>query len=183
MLKCYGRPLLLTAVGWMVLIRILVSPSFAAYDDSTGFRLAADLLHQGSYLEALGAYHEIVTHSEIDDHRAKGLFFMGTIYSLYLDQYDEVLRLYELLMGSYSKSTFANVPKSRMKIGAAQLKSALFSVRESTTGISVRGKGFGHGVGMSQWGAYRTAQAGHNYREILKHYHGDIQITALASPQ
>lgn len=86
---------------------ISTSPSFAAYDDSRGFRVAADLLNQGGYLEALAAYQEIVAHSESYDNRAKGLFFMGTIYSLYLDQYDEALRLYRILMRDYSNTSFA----------------------------------------------------------------------------
>lgn len=90
-----------------LLILINISPSFAAYDDSKGFRGAANLLNQGGYLEALAAYQEIVTHSESYDNRAKGLFFMGTIYSLYLDQYDEALRLYGILMRDYSNSSFA----------------------------------------------------------------------------
>ena len=86
---------------------INVSASFAAFDDARGFRVAADLLNQGSYLEALGAYQEIVTYSESYENRAKGLLFMGAIYSLYLDQYDEALRLYSILMRDYSKSSFA----------------------------------------------------------------------------
>ena len=90
-----------------LLILINISPSIAAYDDAKGFRVATNLLNQGGYLEALAAYQEIVAHSESYDNRAKGLFFMGTIYSLYLDQYDEALRLYEILMRDYSNSTFA----------------------------------------------------------------------------
>jgi stage II sporulation protein D len=90
-----------------LLILISASASFAAYDDSKGFRVAADLLNQAGYLEALAAYQEIVTHSESYDNRAKGLFFMGTIYSLYLDQYDEALRLYAILMRDYSNCSFA----------------------------------------------------------------------------
>lgn len=90
-----------------LLILIKVSTGLAAYDDTRGFQIAADLLNQGSYLEALAAYDEIVTHSEIYESRAKGLFFIGTIYSLYLDQYDEALRLYQTLMHDYSRSTFA----------------------------------------------------------------------------
>ncbi|MCK8827550.1 SpoIID/LytB domain-containing protein [Natroniella acetigena] len=39
-----------------------------------------------------------------------------------------------------------------------------------------KGYGWGHGVGMSQWGAYQMALAGANYREILKHYYTDIEI-------
>ncbi|MDA8441695.1 MAG: SpoIID/LytB domain-containing protein [Peptococcaceae bacterium] len=38
------------------------------------------------------------------------------------------------------------------------------------------GSGWGHGVGMSQWGAYGMAQQGFNYRAILAHYYADIQV-------
>jgi hypothetical protein len=66
-------------INLLVAVLIKVSVSFTAFDDAKGFRMAADLLNQGSYLEAMGAYHEIVTHSEVYENRAKGLFFMGTI--------------------------------------------------------------------------------------------------------
>lgn len=39
------------------------------------------------------------------------------------------------------------------------------------------GGGFGHGVGMSQFGAYNLAEAGKRYPEILKHYYTDINIS------
>ncbi|WP_240374373.1 SpoIID/LytB domain-containing protein [Bacillus piscicola] len=38
------------------------------------------------------------------------------------------------------------------------------------------GKGWGHGLGMSQWGAYKMAKDGKSYREILKHYYTGIDI-------
>ncbi|MFB5661018.1 SpoIID/LytB domain-containing protein [Alteribacillus sp. HJP-4] len=38
------------------------------------------------------------------------------------------------------------------------------------------GKGWGHGLGMSQWGAYNMANQGKSYEEILKHYYTGIQI-------
>ncbi len=37
--------------------------------------------------------------------------------------------------------------------------------------LLVNGRGFGHGVGMSQWGAQGMARAGHSFDEILKHYY------------
>jgi stage II sporulation protein D len=91
----------------VVLILLKASICFASYDDVKGFRTAGDLLNQGSYLEALAAYNEIVMHSDIYESRAKGIFFIGTIYSLYLDQYDEALRLYSMLMKRYPASSFA----------------------------------------------------------------------------
>lgn len=40
----------------------------------------------------------------------------------------------------------------------------------------VPGKGFGHGVGMSQYGAYGYAKHGRGYKEILKHYYEGVRI-------
>ena len=40
----------------------------------------------------------------------------------------------------------------------------------------VRGAGFGHGVGMSQYGAYGMAQQGAGYRRILAHYYRGARI-------
>lgn len=42
--------------------------------------------------------------------------------------------------------------------------------------ITVNGGGFGHGVGMSQYGAGMMASMGYSYDEILKHYYSGIEI-------
>lgn len=40
----------------------------------------------------------------------------------------------------------------------------------------IRGRGWGHGVGMSQWGAMAMAERGHTFDEILKYYYQGITI-------
>ncbi|MDE2901520.1 MAG: SpoIID/LytB domain-containing protein [Chloroflexota bacterium] len=42
--------------------------------------------------------------------------------------------------------------------------------------LIVNGRGFGHGVGMSQWGAQGMARAGHSFDEILRHYYQGIEL-------
>jgi stage II sporulation protein D len=37
--------------------------------------------------------------------------------------------------------------------------------------LVARGRGFGHGVGMSQWGAYALALHGKSHEDILRHYY------------
>ena len=44
------------------------------------------------------------------------------------------------------------------------------------------GHGFGHGVGMSQWGAYGMAQRGQDYAQILSHYYRGAELRPLALP-
>jgi stage II sporulation protein D len=40
----------------------------------------------------------------------------------------------------------------------------------------VKGRGFGHGVGLSQYGAYGYAQHGRNYKQILEHYYRNTKV-------
>jgi stage II sporulation protein D len=42
---------------------------------------------------------------------------------------------------------------------------------------TIRGAGWGHGVGMSQWGAYGFAQHGASYTNILGHYYSGTRVT------
>ena len=44
------------------------------------------------------------------------------------------------------------------------------------------GRGWGHGVGMSQWGAEGYARHGDGYRKILAHYYSQTQV-AIAEPR
>ena len=41
----------------------------------------------------------------------------------------------------------------------------------------IEGKGYGHGVGMSQWGAKKMAELDYSFEEILKHYYRGVNIT------
>jgi stage II sporulation protein D len=46
----------------------------------------------------------------------------------------------------------------------------------AATELVVTGKGWGHGVGMSQWGAYGYAQHGWSWKRILAHYYSGTQV-------
>ena len=56
------------------------------------------------------------------------------------------------------------------------LKSTYFEIIKEDTKIIVKNKGYGHGVGMSQYGAQGMAKAGYNYQDILKYYYTGIEI-------
>ena len=59
------------------------------------------------------------------------------------------------------------------------LRSANFTVSLSDTDVIFTTVGYGHGVGMSQYGANEMAKNGKNYTEILSHYYTNIQIMKL----
>ncbi|WP_051251613.1 SpoIID/LytB domain-containing protein [Psychrilyobacter atlanticus] len=66
--------------------------------------------------------------------------------------------------------------KFRSIVGYGKVYSTQFRVRSSGNYFLFTGKGSGHGVGMSQYGAYGLSQKGKNYQEILKHYYKGVEI-------
>lgn len=59
------------------------------------------------------------------------------------------------------------------------LDSTNFSFIQSGNEIQILTTGYGHGVGMSQWGAEGMANEGYNYKEILKHYYTGVEIVSM----
>ncbi len=55
--------------------------------------------------------------------------------------------------------------------GKMILWSTLFDLSSKSNSIVLKGKGFGHGVGLCQWGAIALSRKGWNYEDILKHYY------------
>jgi stage II sporulation protein D len=61
---------------------------------------------------------------------------------------------------------------------AALLASVALAIAPAGAGAewTIKGHGFGHGVGLSQWGAYGYAKHGAGYREILGHYYRHTKL-------
>jgi stage II sporulation protein D len=66
----------------------------------------------------------------------------------------------------------------RDKLG---LDSSDFTWNRKGDNIIITTKGFGHGVGMSQYGANGMAAEGKNYKQIVKYYYKGVQITSAES--
>lgn len=59
------------------------------------------------------------------------------------------------------------------------LKSMRFTIVAESSGLRLDGRGWGHGLGMSQWGAYYLAQQGVNYKQILGHYYRGTSLSKI----
>lgn len=57
------------------------------------------------------------------------------------------------------------------------LKSNWFQIKARADTVIIEGHGFGHGVGMCQWGCREMASQGRNYRDILRHYYPGTKIS------
>lgn len=59
------------------------------------------------------------------------------------------------------------------------LRSTDFELIKTDTGITFVTKGYGHGVGLSQYGANGMAKAGYSYEQILKHYYSGVTLNQI----
>ena len=71
----------------------------------------------------------------------------------------------------------------RQILGPNDLRSAKFDVSIKGNNLIFEGYGWGHGVGMCQWGALGMAQKGKRYDEILKYYYPGSEITTIDKVQ
>ncbi|GHH99014.1 SpoIID/LytB domain-containing protein [Neobacillus kokaensis] len=83
--------------------------------------------------------------------------------------------------GAYvpQKLVYTDVPASQIRamVGIDKMWSYLISnITETKDSITVSGLGNGHGVGLSQWGAQKRAEAGQNYSEILGFYYDGASL-------
>jgi stage II sporulation protein D len=67
----------------------------------------------------------------------------------------------------------------REAVGYEVVRSTDFEVRSDAGGFTFVGRGSGHGVGLSQWGAKEMADLAFQYQEILKFYYPLGQLDTL----
>ena len=56
------------------------------------------------------------------------------------------------------------------------LRSTDFDIKQEGSNVIINTKGYGHGVGLSQYGAQGMAKEGYSYDKILLHYYTDVKI-------
>lgn len=64
----------------------------------------------------------------------------------------------------------------RKALSSSHLKSSAFEIEKSPDGFILKGRGWGHGVGLCQIGAAAMAAQGYDYRQILSHYYVGAEI-------
>lgn len=64
-------------------------------------------------------------------------------------------------------------------VSSLNLKSNYFLIKQNDDVVNITTKGYGHGVGMSQYGAQAMALNGYNYKEILLYYYQGTDIKKI----
>ena len=105
-----------------------------------------------------------------------GLRGVNEVKSLAVGERGESGRAVTILINGEAVSA----PELRLALGSSKMRSTLL------TSLTIRGdravmagKGYGHGVGMPQWGAYALAEEGMSAEEIVTYYFRDVTVEKL----
>ncbi|WP_446898314.1 stage II sporulation protein D [Clostridium sp. LBM24168] len=84
--------------------------------------------------------------------------------------------------GTVKEIKLGGVTVSGIKFRALMgLNSSNFSISFKDGIVSIKCLGYGHDVGMSQWGADAMAKKGKNYKDILYHYYDGVKVCKIGS--
>lgn len=76
--------------------------------------------------------------------------------------------------------TEVSAAELRLALGTTEMRSTLIDkIALEGNYVVMSGRGYGHGVGMSQWGAYTMAKEGKSAQDIINHYFKDIDIVKM----
>lgn len=85
-------------------------------------------------------------------------------------------RAMTLMLGNQN----VNAPDFRIAIGSKEMRSTLLTeVKLEGDQVLMSGKGFGHGVGMSQWGAYALAEQNMPAQDIVMKYFQNVEVVKM----
>lgn len=105
-----------------------------------------------------------------------GLSGLESIETAQVGERGESGRAITLLLNGQSVSA----PELRIALGSSKMRSTLLtSLKVENDQVVMAGKGYGHGVGMPQWGAYGMAEAGKTAEEIVTYYFQDVTVETL----
>ncbi len=88
-------------------------------------------------------------------------------------------RIQKLKVVTDSQTFFLSGNSFRLIVGPGKIKGANFEVQKQKGRFVFNGHGYGHGAGMSQWGANAMAKKGSDYRAILGLYYPGAQIVRI----
>jgi len=98
--------------------------------------------------------------------------YKGPVDDASLFNFTANTRSVNYLAGSFSVPV--NTIRSELK-----LRSTFFSVKADSTAVTIKGRGYGHGVGLCQEGAMVMASKGFNYKQIIDFYYFGVIITDI----
>jgi len=116
-------------------------------------------------------WHYVLSLDELKQKLAKSGYNISDIKDIVILNRNPSGRIQDIRISSENKDQKISAKDFRNIIGPNLLRSTNFGVSIINHDAVFEGIGWGHGVGMCQWGAYFMAKHSQNYKEILKYYY------------
>ena len=124
-------------------------------------------------------WHNVLSQEEVKDALAKGGLRIENIKDILILGRDKSNRITDLKIVDDKKDMKISAKDFRNTLGPNVIKSTNFQVKVIDHDIVFEGFGWGHGVGLCQWGAYFMAKQGYTYKQILEYYYPGTQISSI----
>ncbi|MBI3317227.1 MAG: SpoIID/LytB domain-containing protein [Candidatus Omnitrophica bacterium] len=125
-------------------------------------------------------WQETFTFKEIQTKLKEHGFTIGTLRRISPLRRDDSGRVTQFLIEHEGRKLPMRANDFRLWVDAQRLKSTLITEIESgNEAITFRGRGWGHGVGLCQYGVKKLGELGYSYREILEFYYPGSDLTTL----
>ncbi len=124
-------------------------------------------------------WHRVLSHNLVRDKLKNKGYKIDNIEDILILGRDESARVTNLKIITnedveISGKDFRNI------LGPNIIRSTNFKISVVNEDIVLEGFGWGHGVGLCQWGAYFMAREGYNYQEVLKYYYPKTGIILIS---
>lgn len=180
--KCCGGKTERFSVAWADVDYAYLQPVECPYCDTHDKKILSQVLndydaetvdfHDWKVEYGVGELSELIK-------KKSGVDF-GEILELNPLERGESGRIWQLeVVGSKCKKVIGKELEIRKLLSESHLYSSAFDVEKRDNKFILRGKGWGHGVGLCQIGAAVMASKGFTYNEILSHYYPNSSFTKL----
>ncbi len=112
----------------------------------------------------------------------RGGVSVGNVVGVDVAERSQTLRAVEVVVRGTRGSSRLRGSDFRRLVGYDTLKSTLFAVAVDGEFARFSGRGWGHGVGMCQWGAKGMAEQGYTAAQILAYYYSGATLSTLPDP-
>ncbi len=102
---------------------------------------------------------------------------MGSIRAISFMKKDD--RVVEVVIRHAGDTIRMNGNSFRLLFPPEKIRSLYFTSKKVNDRLALKGHGWGHGVGLCQWGARGMAMRGYDYRNILRHYYTGVTIGSV----
>lgn len=125
------------------------------------------------------SWHYVLSSLEIKDKLIKAAYKISDINNIIILGKDNSGRNTELKIISANRDLKISAKDFRNIIGPNIIRSTNFNVNIINHDAVFVGFGWGHGVGLCQWGAYFMAKQGYKYEDILKYYYPGSEVSLI----